>query len=72
MTATASKGKVISLEYTLKLDNNEVIDTNVGKTTLTYTQGANQIIRGVETDGRGDDGRTSQPCDRGTSRGLRG
>ena len=49
MTATVSKGKVISLEYTLKLDDNQVVNTNVGKAPLTYTQGANQIIRGVET-----------------------
>jgi FKBP-type peptidyl-prolyl cis-trans isomerase SlyD len=49
MTATVSKGKVISLEYTLKLDNNQVVDTNVGKAPLTFTQGAHQIIRGVET-----------------------
>jgi FKBP-type peptidyl-prolyl cis-trans isomerase SlyD len=49
MTATVSKGKVISLEYSLKLDDNQLVDTNVGKAPLTYTQGANQIIRGVET-----------------------
>ncbi|HKO31068.1 MAG TPA: peptidylprolyl isomerase [Nitrospiraceae bacterium] len=49
MTATVSKGKVISLEYTLKLDNNQVVDSNVGKAPLTYTQGAHQIVRGVET-----------------------
>lgn len=49
MTATVSKGKVIALEYTLKLDDNHVVDTNVGKDPLTYTQGAQQIIRGVET-----------------------
>ena len=49
MTATVSNGKVIALEYTLKLDNNQVIDTNVGKAPLTYTQGAHQIIRGIET-----------------------
>lgn len=49
MTATVSNGKVIALEYTLKLDNNHVIETNVGKTPLTYTQGAHQIIRGIET-----------------------
>lgn len=46
---TVSKGKVISLEYTLKLEDNQVLDTNVGKDPLTYTQGANQIIPGVET-----------------------
>ena len=46
---TVSKGKVISLGYTLKLEDNQVLDTNVGKDPLTYTQGANQIIPGVET-----------------------
>ena len=49
MTTTVSKGKKILLEYTLKLDNNEVVETNVGKDPLTYTQGAHQIVRGVET-----------------------
>ena len=48
MTETVSNGKVISLEYTLKLDHNHVVDTNVGKAPITYTQGAHQIIRGVE------------------------
>lgn len=47
MTATVTKGKV-SLEYTLKLDDKQVVDTTVGKDPLTYTQGTNQIIRGVE------------------------
>lgn len=49
MNNTVSNGKVISLEYTLKLEDGQVVDTNVGQTPLTYTQGANQIIRGVET-----------------------
>jgi FKBP-type peptidyl-prolyl cis-trans isomerase 2 len=49
MMATASKGKTISLEYTLKLDNDQVVETNVGEAPLTYTQGAHQIVRGVET-----------------------
>jgi FKBP-type peptidyl-prolyl cis-trans isomerase SlyD len=48
MTETVSNGKVISLEYTVKLDDNQVVDTNVGTAPFTYTQGANQIIRGVE------------------------
>jgi FKBP-type peptidyl-prolyl cis-trans isomerase SlyD len=48
MTDTVSKGKVIALEYTVKLEDNQVVDTNVGKDPLTYTQGANQIIPGVE------------------------
>ena len=49
MAETVSKGKVISLEYTLKLEDNQVVDTNVGKDPLTYTQGANQIVPGVES-----------------------
>src|SRR5215831_6037409 len=49
MPATVSKGKVVSLEYTLKSDDKQMVDTNVGKDPVTYTQGANQIIRGVES-----------------------
>jgi FKBP-type peptidyl-prolyl cis-trans isomerase SlyD len=49
MTETVSKGKVISLEYTVKLDDNQVVDSNVGKEPLTYTQGAKQIVPGVES-----------------------
>ena len=49
MTETVSKGKVISLEYTLKLEGNQVVDTNVGKDPLTYTQGTNQIVPGIES-----------------------
>ena len=48
MAETASNGKVISLEYTVTLENGQPVDTNVGQDALTYTQGANQIIRGVE------------------------
>jgi len=48
MAESVSNGKVISLEYTLKLDDNQVVDSNVGKDPLTYKQGANQIIPGVE------------------------
>jgi len=48
MTEPVSNGKVISLEYTLKLDDNQVVDSNVGKDPLTYKHGANQIIPGVE------------------------
>jgi FKBP-type peptidyl-prolyl cis-trans isomerase SlyD len=49
MTATVSNDKTISLEYTLKLDNGQVVETNVGEAPLTYTQGAHQIVRGIET-----------------------
>ena len=49
MTETVSKGKVVALEYTLKLEDNQVVDTNVGKDPLTYTQGVDQILPGVES-----------------------
>ncbi len=49
MNKTVSNGNVISLEYTVKLEDGQVVDTNVGGDPLTYTQGANQIIRGVES-----------------------
>ncbi len=49
MTKTVSKGKMISLEYTLKLENDQVVDTNVGKAPLIYRQGASEIIPGVES-----------------------
>ena len=49
MSNTVSNGKVITLEYTVKLQDGQVVDTNVGGDPLTYTQGANQIIRGVES-----------------------
>ena len=38
MNATVAKGKMISLEYSLKLDNNHVIETNVGKAPLMVTE----------------------------------
>lgn len=42
------KGKTISFEYTLTLEDNEVIDTNVGTEPLTFTHGSSQIIPGLE------------------------
>ena len=42
------KGKTISFEYTLTLEDNEVIDTNVGADPLTFTHGSSQIIPGLE------------------------
>ena len=49
MSNTVAPGKVITLEYTVKLEDGQIVDTNVGGDPLTYTQGANQIIRGVES-----------------------
>lgn len=45
---TISEGKTVSLEYTLTLDNKEVLDTNVGGDPLTFTHGSHQIIPGLE------------------------
>lgn len=46
---TVSEGKSISMEYTLTLENKEVLDSNVGGEPLTFTQGSHQIIPGLET-----------------------
>jgi len=45
---TVSNGKQVSLEYTMKLDDQSVVDTNVGGKPLKVTQGSHQIIPGVE------------------------
>lgn len=43
-----SDGKQVSLEYTLKLDEKNVLESNVGKEPMTYTQGAHEIVPGLE------------------------
>lgn len=43
-----SDGKQVSLEYTLTLEDKSKIDSNVGKAPLIYTQGAHEIIPGLE------------------------
>jgi len=45
---TVSEGKLISLEYTLTLDDKSVVDSNVGADPLTYTHGSRQLIPGLE------------------------
>ncbi|MGE0645456.1 MAG: peptidylprolyl isomerase [Nitrospira sp.] len=45
---TISNGKQVTLEYTLKLDDQSVVDTNVGGEPLKVTQGSHQLIPGVE------------------------
>lgn len=45
---TISEGKTVSIEYTLTLEDKEVIDTNVGGEPLTYVHGSNQMIPGLE------------------------
>lgn len=41
-------GKQVSLEYTLTLEDKSQVDSNVGKAPLVYTQGAHEIIPGLE------------------------
>jgi len=45
---TVADGKQVSLEYTLTLEDKSKIDSNVGKDPLVYTQGAHEIIPGLE------------------------
>ncbi len=45
---TVSNGKQVTLEYTLKLDDQSIVDTNVGGEPLKVTQGSHQLIPGVE------------------------
>ncbi|MFQ5328614.1 MAG: peptidylprolyl isomerase [Thermodesulfobacteriota bacterium] len=45
---TVAAGKEISIEYTLKLEDESVIDSNVGGDPLTFVHGAQQIIPGLE------------------------
>jgi FKBP-type peptidyl-prolyl cis-trans isomerase SlyD len=42
------KGSTVHLEYTLKDDAGAVLDTNKGQAPLTYTQGEEQILPGLE------------------------
>lgn len=63
------KGKVASIEYTLKNDQGEVIDTNEGQDPLVYLQGFGNLIPGMENalEGRaaGDDFEVSVPAKEG-------
>ncbi len=43
-----AEGKKVSLEYTLKLEDGSVKDSNVGQAPLVFTQGSGQIIPGLE------------------------
>ena len=45
---TVSSGNHVSIEYTLTLGDEEVVDTNVGKDPLKFVQGEHQIITGLE------------------------
>ncbi|MFQ5989430.1 MAG: peptidylprolyl isomerase [Candidatus Methylomirabilales bacterium] len=45
---TVSAGTQVSIEYTLRLEDKNVLDTNVGSDPLTYVHGSQQIIPGLE------------------------
>ena len=45
---TIGEGTSVSLEYTLTLEDQTVLDTNVGKDPLVYTHGSQEIIPGLE------------------------
>ena len=45
---TVSKGLVVSLDYTLRLEEGEVIDASADQEPLEFLQGYNQIIPGLE------------------------
>ena len=45
---TVTNGKQVTLEYTLKLDDQSVVDTNVGGEPLKLTQGHHEVIPGLE------------------------
>jgi FKBP-type peptidyl-prolyl cis-trans isomerase SlyD len=45
---TVSTGKQVTLEYTMKLDDQSVIDSNVGGEPLKVTQGKHELVPGLE------------------------
>lgn len=46
---TVTDGVVVSMDYTLRLDDGQVVDTSEGREPLAFVQGQNQIIPGLET-----------------------
>ncbi len=47
-TDAVQNGASVRLEYTLKDEGGQVLDSNKGKNPLVFTQGQQQIIRGLE------------------------
>jgi FKBP-type peptidyl-prolyl cis-trans isomerase SlyD len=45
---TVTSGTQVAIEYTLKLEDQAVLETNVGSTPFTYVQGAHRIVPGLE------------------------
>lgn len=47
--ARVGKDKLVSLEYTLRVDGGEVVDSNVGQEPLSYTHGRGELVAALET-----------------------
>ena len=45
---TVSSGKQVTLEYTMKLDDQSVVDSNVGGEPLKVTHGKHELVPGLE------------------------
>lgn len=43
-----SKGDLVSVEYTIRLEDDRVIETTVGEPPLIYTHGQEEILQGLE------------------------
>src|SRR5687768_14796776 len=48
MASTAGDGKVVSIHYTLKDDDGDVVDSSSGGEPLDYLHGAGNIVPGLE------------------------
>lgn len=48
--SVVADGKSVSIEYTLKLSDGSVADTNVGGEALSYVQGAHQMLPALESE----------------------
>lgn len=48
MSPAIEKGSTVRLEYILKDDTGQILDSNNGRDPLTYTQGEEQILPGLE------------------------
>jgi FKBP-type peptidyl-prolyl cis-trans isomerase SlyD len=46
--ATVKDGAEVTLEYTLRLEDKTMLESNVGKEPMTYRHGAHEIVPGLE------------------------
>jgi len=47
-TVEVSDGKIVCLDYTLRLDNDEVVDSSQDREPIQFVQGQQQIVPGLE------------------------